>query len=270
MGGYYSYKYQGQELQETCFYSFKWRNYMPDLGRFFNIDPLAEKYQYNSTYAFQENKMGLGRELEGAELLQERGLITSTGMTEYDVYTREPLPDYMSYLNYKPSTPYPDLMTAETYPTNSAAKGAENSSSFKGVIGVIELYNVVNKGIEGVKGMIATDKNVKAINYMDKLTGEFKDMKTALNVVNKANLKLDTKTKTEITNYVFDGSLPRDINTRNNSVVNLGSKTNIVNTGNSIMRKNGIIVQNSPEVKKRTELNEAVRQQQKKLQKVGQ
>ena len=33
-----------------------------------SIDPLAEKYPYNSTYAFQENKMGLGRELEGLEL----------------------------------------------------------------------------------------------------------------------------------------------------------------------------------------------------------
>ena len=32
------------------------------------IDPLAEKYPYNSTYAFQENKMGMGRELEGLEL----------------------------------------------------------------------------------------------------------------------------------------------------------------------------------------------------------
>jgi hypothetical protein len=30
-----------------------------------SIDPLAEKYAYNSTYAFQENKMGMGRELEG-------------------------------------------------------------------------------------------------------------------------------------------------------------------------------------------------------------
>jgi len=29
---------------------------------------LAEKYAYNSTYAFQENKLGLGRELEGLEL----------------------------------------------------------------------------------------------------------------------------------------------------------------------------------------------------------
>ncbi|MHA6697863.1 hypothetical protein [Chryseobacterium sp. A321] len=40
----YQYKYQEQKLQETGFYSFKWRQYMPDVGRFFNIDPLSEKY----------------------------------------------------------------------------------------------------------------------------------------------------------------------------------------------------------------------------------
>jgi RHS repeat-associated protein len=47
--------------------SFKWRNHQPDIGRFFNIDPLAEKYVYNSTYAFSENKVIDGRELEGLE-----------------------------------------------------------------------------------------------------------------------------------------------------------------------------------------------------------
>jgi hypothetical protein len=36
-----------------------------------SIDPLAEKYPYNSTYAFQEYKMGLGRELEGLELASD-------------------------------------------------------------------------------------------------------------------------------------------------------------------------------------------------------
>jgi hypothetical protein len=40
----------------------------PAIGRFWQIDPLAEDYVYNSTYAFQENKMGMGVELEGAEL----------------------------------------------------------------------------------------------------------------------------------------------------------------------------------------------------------
>uniref|UniRef100_A0AAU6WSK8 RHS repeat-associated core domain-containing protein n=1 Tax=Chryseobacterium endophyticum TaxID=1854762 RepID=A0AAU6WSK8_9FLAO len=66
-GSYKNYKFQEQELQETGFYNFKWRNYMPDVGRFFNIDPLAEKLPYNSTYAFAENRVIDGRELEGLE-----------------------------------------------------------------------------------------------------------------------------------------------------------------------------------------------------------
>ncbi|MFM9989571.1 DUF6443 domain-containing protein [Flavobacterium sp.] len=65
------YKYQGQERQdelELNWDSFKYRNYDMAIGRFMSIDPLAEKYPYNSTFAFQENKMGMGRELEGLEL----------------------------------------------------------------------------------------------------------------------------------------------------------------------------------------------------------
>jgi len=67
----YKYKYQGQERQDELglnWDSFKYRNYDYAIGRFMSIDPLAEKYAYNSTYAFQENKMGMGRELEGLEL----------------------------------------------------------------------------------------------------------------------------------------------------------------------------------------------------------
>ena len=68
--------YQGQKLDDELglnWLSFKYRNYDPAIGRFFNIDPLAEEYTYNSTYAFQENKLGLGIELEGLELKRIRG-----------------------------------------------------------------------------------------------------------------------------------------------------------------------------------------------------
>src|SRR5690606_17652853 len=47
--------------------SFKWRNHQPDIGRFFNVDPLAEDYYYNSPYAFSENRVIDGIELEGLE-----------------------------------------------------------------------------------------------------------------------------------------------------------------------------------------------------------
>ncbi|MFC4686163.1 DUF6443 domain-containing protein [Epilithonimonas pallida] len=62
-----NYKFQEQELQETGFYSFKWRNYDPTIGRFFNVDPLSEKYAYQSHYNFSENRVVNSREIEGLE-----------------------------------------------------------------------------------------------------------------------------------------------------------------------------------------------------------
>ncbi len=45
----------------------RWRNHQPEIGRFFNIDPLAVKYVYNSPYAFSENQVTAHVELEGLE-----------------------------------------------------------------------------------------------------------------------------------------------------------------------------------------------------------
>jgi hypothetical protein len=62
--------FQGQEHIDDFalnWDSFKWRNHMPDIGRFFNVDPLADKYFYNSPYAFSENQVVAHRELEGLE-----------------------------------------------------------------------------------------------------------------------------------------------------------------------------------------------------------
>ena len=62
------YGFQGQEYQEeTGWHQYKWRNADPALGRFFNVDPLAEKFYYNSTYAFSENHVTGHVELEGLE-----------------------------------------------------------------------------------------------------------------------------------------------------------------------------------------------------------
>jgi RHS repeat-associated protein len=64
----YKYSFQSQEKQvHTGWNSFKWRNYDPSIGRFFNIDPLSEKYSYQSHYNFSENAVISYRELEGLE-----------------------------------------------------------------------------------------------------------------------------------------------------------------------------------------------------------
>ncbi|MFV0163162.1 RHS repeat-associated core domain-containing protein [Empedobacter falsenii] len=51
----YKYKYNGQEFQEELglnLYDFEARNYDPAIGRWFNIDPLAEFYYEISTYSY--------------------------------------------------------------------------------------------------------------------------------------------------------------------------------------------------------------------------
>ncbi|MGV1012917.1 MAG: RHS repeat-associated core domain-containing protein, partial [Flavobacterium sp.] len=69
----YQYKYQGQERQDELglnWDSFKWRNYDYAIGRFMSIDPLAEKYSYQSPYNFSENRVVDSRELEGLEAVK--------------------------------------------------------------------------------------------------------------------------------------------------------------------------------------------------------
>ena len=48
-------KYNGKELQETGMYSYGWRDYMPDLGRWNGIDQLAESYLSTSPFAYVAN-----------------------------------------------------------------------------------------------------------------------------------------------------------------------------------------------------------------------
>jgi RHS repeat-associated protein len=71
-----NYKYQGQERQDELglnWDSFKYRNYDYAIGRFMSIDPLSEKYSYQSHYNFSENRVIDARELEGLEALRLTG-----------------------------------------------------------------------------------------------------------------------------------------------------------------------------------------------------
>ncbi len=91
-------KYQGQELQEELdlgWYQFKWRMADPEIGRFSSIDPLAEKYTYNSPYAFSENRVIDGVEMEGLEVFIDRsGYILNYGPNKNDMRV------YMNYMSY--------------------------------------------------------------------------------------------------------------------------------------------------------------------------
>ncbi len=87
------YLYQGQEMDDEVkgegnSVNYKYRMHDTRLGRFFAVDPLNSKYPYNSTYAFSENRVIDGVELEGLEFSMSTGIDPNTGKTLIKITVR--------------------------------------------------------------------------------------------------------------------------------------------------------------------------------------
>jgi RHS repeat-associated protein len=68
----YRYGFQGQESDDEIkgegnSVNYKYRMHDPRIGRFFAVDPLADKYPHNGPYNFSENRVIDAVELEGLE-----------------------------------------------------------------------------------------------------------------------------------------------------------------------------------------------------------
>jgi RHS repeat-associated protein len=80
--GDYRYGFQGQEMDDEVkgmgnSINYKYRMHDPRVGRFFAVDPLAPDYPHNSPYAFSENRVIDGLELEGLEVFVTNGTLGS-------------------------------------------------------------------------------------------------------------------------------------------------------------------------------------------------
>lgn len=111
------YKYNGKEVQNELglnMYDFGARNYDPALGRWMNIDPLAEKFTALSTYNYAMNNPVYFIDPDGMDVVNSYGFRSevSNGMSfdnEYDVDLNTGAVTYVSnrggdttdYLNFK-------------------------------------------------------------------------------------------------------------------------------------------------------------------------
>src|SRR5690606_7907739 len=156
------YKFQGQELQDELglyWYSFKWRNYMPDLGRFFSIDPLATDYHWMTPYQFSSNQVTHAPEIEGlesgadfsvnlkvAEQLAKRD--NSDIVDNYRMVQKSnelPIPDQVSVMVLRYATPVEDVFGLIT------GRDLEGNS-----------YNRAEAGVWAVDSFVQFSKIVKA------------------------------------------------------------------------------------------------------------
>ena len=87
----YRFAFQGQEKDDEIkgstgtSYAYKYRMHDPRTGRFWSIDPLTKKYPWNSPFAFSENRVIDGVELEGLEVYftnREWGTAGGIGQTD--------------------------------------------------------------------------------------------------------------------------------------------------------------------------------------------
>lgn len=92
--GSYRYLFQGQEHDDEIngapgtSYAFEYRIHDPRIGRFLSIDPLAAKYPHNSPYAFSENRVIDGIELEGLEVVLVNGKQQTSHGSSYEQKVR--------------------------------------------------------------------------------------------------------------------------------------------------------------------------------------
>lgn len=248
---------------------------MPDIGRFYNIDPLAAKYPYNTPYAIQENKLGLGRELEGLELVP-RGteifehIVTQTpyGATTSVATVAANVPSSQKDMHgnavfdagsigltttgYNPDQA--EFTTGKGFilPERPEAPQEQEMIDGKDVnpakpigrgdfLDVVKLVaDVIVGATDKVRGISEAKNNLynTAVKDVINTTDQAQKMGIAGGIVNQAMPNANPQFKANVTNYVFSGQLP---------TTNLMQNSGIITQGNAIMKSNNIPIQGQPE-----------------------
>jgi RHS repeat-associated protein len=140
----YRYGFQGQETDDEVTGSeshvaFKYRVHDARLGRFLSVDPLSASYPHNSPYAFSENRVINGVELEGLEFVItiHSPMLTRAFLKAYDADDLFEMRRILYYATIMREFPddYAQRVTVESYdryPEGNRAANVEYAPALMG------------------------------------------------------------------------------------------------------------------------------------------
>lgn len=136
------YGFQGQEFQSDLdlgWSQFKWRMHDPAIGRFGGVDLLSDKYSHNSTYAFSENKLTNGVELEGLEHVYTIHSATisdsfKAAVESGQIYEQRRIMAYANETKFTSNDAYNMTFFDEHKPVNNQVLSYKYDPTFEGVI----------------------------------------------------------------------------------------------------------------------------------------
>lgn len=235
---------------------------MPDVGRFIQLDPLSEKFPYNSTYAIQENKMGMGIELEGLELLPHHSGYFAIGgnqmtvkqapITQRDSFGRPSFragdiglstsgynPDGarissgttgLKLNSYRYSGPTPsgakmESVRGDDRPTNIWTKTYDKGLDKAGKLysGIKELYKLGDMAANIPDAIKSTSNYTQATKDVNSVLDQAGVMGDTINYVDSSGMKMGPQLRNDVVNYVFDGTLPAGTDTQNGLIIQNGT-----------------------------------------------
>lgn len=195
---------------------FKFRGYDPRLGRFFSVDPLAGQYPWNSTYAFAENRVIDGVDLEGLEFRKAPGMFSVFGVNSVpNMQIKKPsstltlnlvennIPEYYRMLNVQDMDGLREQVDNIQFKLTMLSPADFPATD-------------IRSGAEGLIGMAIQ----KAVSYTpeaqanNEVATQASQMQASVMLVDKAKtsgliprqFENDSKFYANLTNYIYDGS----------------------------------------------------------------
>lgn len=232
-------KFTSQELDEDLgwnTYQMRWRTMDPQIGRFLQIDPLASDYVHNSTYAYAENRVIDGIDLEGLEYYPVNSNTERRNASE----------STSNYTNKR--LQYPDVVSkSQSAPalTLTVSKGAQLGVSVGPVgaeinFGSKEIMKASDIGAGGEK--INPNETKKGASLQVGIAGVSREItetnETKTGQVGTLKFPVQTTT-TQVTDAVTVGvpKTPISVGIENSTTYQqngMGNSTNVVNTQSQV------------------------------------